>query len=271
MGDYQDILQNRALHGIRINKFLADHGLCSRREADTWVEQGRIQINGKLATPGTRIQEGDQVALDGKPLPQRKLPPLPLAPFGRQKPPQPNDSGEVKVYLALNKPVGIVSTTQMQEKHNIIDFLHYPIRIFPVGRLDKDSSGLILLTNDGDIVNRILRARHHHEKEYIVEVDRPLRQEDLEQLSKGVPILDTVTLPCRVWQTGAKEFHICLTQGLNRQIRRMAEALGYQVIRLKRIRILNITLGKLQPGQWRYLSVAELGQLESLLEVGEEI
>lgn len=225
--------------GKRLNKFIADSGYCSRREADRLIEEGRVDVDGHPGALGDRILPGMRVTVDGHPLSGR---------------------GE-KVYLLLNKPVGVVCTADPREPMNVVDYLNYPVRIFPVGRLDKDSEGLLLLTSDGEIVNRILRAAGGHEKEYEVTVDRPVTREFLEQMAAGVPILDTVTLPCRVRRTGDRSFNIILVQGLNRQIRRMCEALGYSVRSLRRIRIMNIRLGKLRPGQWRALTDEELDGL----------
>ena len=207
--------------GIRINKYLSEIGYCSRRGADKLLEQGRITINGSVPELGTKVNEDDLVAVDGVVVGKRK---------------------KEHVYIALNKPRGIVCMTdQRVEKDNIIDFVGYPERIFPIGRLDKLSEGLILMTSDGDIVNKILRARNNHEKEYIVSVDKAITQKFISKMSNGVPILDTVTKECLVEQIGPKTFRIVLTQGLNRQIRRMCEYLDYRVTRLKRIRIMNIT------------------------------
>jgi len=224
---------------MRINKYLAETGVCSRREADAWIEAGRISVNGVTAELGTQIKDGDRVLVDGREL--------------RQKP--------QRVYLALNKPIGIECTTDRDTPDNIVDFVGFPERIFPIGRLDKDSEGLILLTNDGDIVNVILRAENQHEKEYVVAVDRPLTPEFLNGMARGVPILDTVTNPCRIAQIGRNTFRIVLTQGLNRQIRRMCEHFGYTVRRLQRVRIMHITLGDLATGQWRTLTPEEIAYL----------
>jgi 23S rRNA pseudouridine2604 synthase len=221
---------------MRLNKYLAETGACSRREADEWIERGRVAVNGTVAVLGTQVNEGDAVLLDGQPL--------------RAKP--------KRVYLALNKPVGIECTTDRDVPGNIVDFVGYPERIFPIGRLDKDSEGLILLTNDGDVVNVVLRAEHEHEKEYIVAVDRPLTPAFLAGMAAGVPILDTVTNPCKVTQVGRNTFRIVLTQGLNRQIRRMCEHFDYTVRRLQRVRIMHVHLGTLPLGKWRELSAAEL-------------
>lgn len=228
----------------RINKYLSEAGFCSRREADKLIEQGRVTLNGKVPEMGTKIVPGDMVRVDGK------LISLPE---------------EEAVYLAFNKPVGIVCTTDTGvEKDNIIDFINYPKRIFPIGRLDKPSEGLIFLTNDGDIVNKILRARNHHEKEYIVTVDRPITDDFLVRMRDGVPILDTVTRKCEVTQIGPNQFKIVLTQGLNRQIRRMCEYLNYRVTRLKRIRIMNVKLD-IPVGQWRNLTIDELTEIDRLV------
>jgi 23S rRNA pseudouridine2604 synthase len=224
---------------LRINKYLSETGACSRRVADQWIEAGRVSVNGTRAVLGTQVNEGDVVLLDGHPL--------------RAKP--------KRIYLALNKPVGIECTTDRDVPGNIVDFVAHSERIYPVGRLDKDSEGLILLTNDGDIVNGILRAEHEHEKEYVVAVDRPLTPDFLEGMARGVPILETVTNPCRITQVGKNTFRIVLTQGLNRQIRRMCEHFGYTVRRLQRVRIMNVHLGDLAAGKWRNLTPAELGGL----------
>jgi 23S rRNA pseudouridine2604 synthase len=229
----------------RINKYLSEIGHCSRRAADKLIEQGRVTINGAVPEMGTKIVPGDEIAVDGQLLkaPKKK-----------------------NVYIALNKPVGIVCTTDTRiEPDNIIDFMNYPSRIFPIGRLDKPSDGLILLTNDGDIVNKVLRARNNHEKEYNVTVNKPINEDFLRGMANGVPILDTVTRKCEVRQSGPNSFTIVLTQGLNRQIRRMCEHFGYRVRKLRRVRIMNIVLD--QPvGKWRYLSDAELSELNRLLE-----
>ena len=221
---------------MRLNKYLAETGACSRREADEWIARGRVAVNGAAAVLGTQVNEGDEVLLDGRPL--------------RPKP--------KRVYLALNKPVGVECTTDRDVPGNIVDFVGYPERIFPIGRLDKDSEGLILLTNDGDVVNVVLRAEHEHEKEYIVAVDRALTPAFLAGMAAGVPILDTVTNPCKVTQVGRNTFRIVLTQGLNRQIRRMCEHFDYTVRRLQRVRIMHVHLGTLPLGKWRELTAAEL-------------
>jgi 23S rRNA pseudouridine2604 synthase len=228
----------------RINKYLSEVGYCSRRAADKLIEQGRVTINGIIPEMGTKIIPGDEIRVDGE-----------LISTPAEKP----------VYLAFNKPVGIVCTTDTRvEKDNIIDFINYPKRIFPIGRLDKPSEGLIFLTNDGDIVNKILRARNHHEKEYLVTVDKPINAEFLNKMRNGVPILDTVTRKCQVEEIGKYQFKIILTQGLNRQIRRMCEYLGYNVKKLKRIRIMNVTLD-MPAGKWRDLTKEELKEINRLV------
>ena len=229
---------------IRINKFLSEVGYCSRRAADKLIGQGRITINGVVPEMGTKVQPGDDVAVDGKSVIQIT---------------------QKNVYIAFNKPIGIVCTTDRRvEKDNIIDYINYPTRIFPIGRLDKPSEGLILLTDDGDIVNKILRARNNHEKEYIVSVHKPITAEFIRNMSNGVPILDTVTRKCTVEQLGRYEFRIVLTQGLNRQIRRMCEYFGYDVVRLKRVRIMNIQLD-VPEGEYRDLTSEELSELNRLI------
>lgn len=229
----------------RINKFLSEVGFCSRREADKLIDAGRITVNGSVPEMGTKVSAADEIRVDGKLVGEEKDPP---------------------VYLIFNKPVGIVCTTDTRvEKDNIIDYINYPTRIFPVGRLDKASEGLIFLTNDGDIVNKILRARNNHDKEYIVEVDKPVTSSFVKSMAGGVPILDTITRKCEVEQLGKKRFKIILTQGLNRQIRRMCEHLGYNVTRLKRVRIMNINLD-VNVGKYRQFTNQELKQLNALLE-----
>jgi len=228
---------------ISLNKFISDTGYCSRRVADQLIEAGRVLLNGKVAELGNRYTPGSEVEVDGSLITAPKKDKL--------------------VYLALNKPVGITSTTELRVKDNIVSFVNYPKRIFPIGRLDKDSEGLIFLTNDGDIVNKILRAGNKHEKEYIVRVNKPITPEFVRDMSAGVPILDTVTLPCKVQSMGKQTFRITLTQGLNRQIRRMCEYLGYSVTHLQRVRIMNIRLDKLPVGKWRLLSDAEVNQLKA--------
>ncbi|CAM4079728.1 pseudouridine synthase [Bacillus manliponensis] len=224
---------------MRINKYISEAGKASRRGADKLINDGRVTINGKVAKIGSQVNPGDDVRVNGD---QIRM-------------------ASNYVYIALNKPVGITSTTEKNVKGNIIDLVNHPLRIFNIGRLDKDSDGLILLTNDGDIVNEILRAENKHEKEYIVTVDKPITPEFLKQMSEGVKILGTKTLPCKMEQLSKYVFQITLTQGLNRQIRRMCEALGYNVYRLQRTRIMNIQLGKLPVGQWRDLSKKERNRL----------
>lgn len=229
--------------GIRINKFLSEAGVCSRREADRALEAGQIRIGERVAVLGDRVQKNDTVYYKGKPV---------------------NREAE-RILIAFHKPRGIVCTTSRKEGVNIVDYIAYPKRIYPIGRLDKDSTGLILLTNDGDIVNKMMRSGNRHEKEYIVTVDRDITDDFIMQMSSGVAILDTVTRPCDVWKTGACEFRIILTQGLNRQIRRMCEALGYRVKTLKRLRIMNICLGKLKEGAYRDVTEEEWEELQRLI------
>lgn len=226
----------------RVNKYLSEVGYCSRRKADALIEQGRVTINGKVPEMGTKVGPGDEVRVNGELI----VPPK-----------------KENVYLAFNKPIGIVCTTNPAEKKNIVDYINFPTRIFPIGRLDKPSEGLILLTDDGDIVNKILRARNNHEKEYIVTVDRLITDDFIERMSSGIPILDTVTRECEVEQLSKFVFRIVLTQGLNRQIRRMCEYLGYEVVKLKRIRIMNIELD-VPVGKYRHLTTEELKELERL-------
>jgi len=229
---------------VRINKFLSEAGFCSRREADKLIDIGVVKINGKVPEMGTKVQANDVVTVDGKEVKNKQT---------------------ENIYIAFNKPVGIVCTTDTRvEKDNIIDYINFPSRIFPIGRLDKPSEGLILLTNDGDIVNKILRARNNHEKEYIVSVNKPVTADFLKRMGNGVPILETVTRKCEVKQISKNTFKISLTQGLNRQIRRMCEYLGYEVIRLKRTRIMNISLDT-NRGKWRHLTTKELSDLNLLL------
>lgn len=229
--------------GVRVNKFLSEAGFCSRREADKLIEQGRVTINGKVPEMGTKVLPTDEVRVNGKLI---------------------NESEEPKVYLAVNKPVGIECTTNQSVRNNIVDFVNYPERIFPVGRLDKDSEGLIIMTNDGDIVNKILRARNNHEKEYIVTVDKPITDRFITRMGNGVPILGTVTKECRVERISNSTFRIFLTQGLNRQIRRMCEYFDYNVVALKRIRIINITLD-VPVGKYREITKAEMDELNRLI------
>jgi 23S rRNA pseudouridine2604 synthase len=230
----------------RINKFLSEIGYCSRRAADKLIEQGRVKINGEVPEMGTKISADDEVSVNGKVVHRAKK--------------------KKMVYIAFNKPVGIVCTTdQMREKNNIIDYINYPTRIFPIGRLDKPSEGLIFLTNDGDIVNKILRARNNHEKEYEVTVSKPITKEFIEAMGNGVPILDTVTRKCFVKQTDKNKFKIILTQGLNRQIRRMCEYLEYDIRKLKRVRIMNINLD-IPIGEYRDFTARELNQINQSVE-----
>lgn len=224
---------------MRVNKYISGTGICSRREADKWIQDKRITINGAVAEVGSQVEAGDDIRIDGKQIGEKKE----------------------SVYICLNKPVGIISTTEEHVKGNVIDFVNHPERIFPIGRLDKDSDGLILLTNDGDIVNKILRAENNHEKEYIVTVDKSITNEFIKGMSSGVPILGTVTHPCRVTRVKDHVFRIVLTQGLNRQIRRMCTVFGYQVRRLQRVRIMNIRLGGLKIGTWRDLTSTEKEEL----------
>ena len=231
---------------IRINKYLSEVGYCSRRVADKLIQEGKVTINGKIPEIGTKLEEGDQVEVEGQIVEKST----------KQK----------NIYLAFNKPVGIVCTTDgRQERDNIIDFIKYPTRIFPIGRLDKLSEGLIFLTNDGDIVNKILRARNNHEKEYIVCLNRPINKDFIQNMSNGVEILDTVTKNCFAKKLGPKKFKIILTQGLNRQIRRMCDSLGYKVKSLKRVRIMNIKLD-IPTGKYREFTNEELLELNRLLE-----
>jgi len=224
---------------LRLNKYISETGICSRREADKWIDAGRVTCNGNLATLGTQVGEGDVVCIDGQPIGAKKK----------------------QIYIALNKPVGVTCTTEAHIEDNIIELVGYPERIFPIGRLDKDSEGLILLTNDGDIVNEILRSENNHEKEYVVTVDRPITDLSLKMMASGVKIMGELTKPCKVGRIDQKSFRMILTQGLNRQIRRMCSALGYKARRLQRVRIMNIHLGTLGSGQWRHLSDSELAGL----------
>ena len=228
-----------------LNKYISESGFCSRREADKYIEQGRVTINGKEASLGNRVGDGDVVAVDGERIKRKKQ--------------------SAAVYLALNKPKGVTCTTDLKDKTNIIDYINYKSRIFPIGRLDKRSEGLIFLTNDGDIVNKILRAGNQHEKEYIVSVDKPITMDFINKMRGGVRILGTVTQKCFVKEEGPNRFKIILMQGLNRQIRRMCEALGYNVTALKRTRIMNMTLSGLAPGKWRYFTPAEIDTINKML------
>lgn len=230
-------------NSISLNKYISQTGICSRREADKWIDANRVEINGKIAQKGNRVEINDTVTIDGKTL--------------KSKP--------TSIYIALNKPPGITCTTDLKDRSNIIDFVKHPQRIFPIGRLDKPSTGLIFLTNDGDIVNQILRVENKHEKEYIVTVDRPVTLRFIKQMGKGIPVLGTVTKKCFVQQKGKYAFKIVLTQGLNRQIRRMCEHLDYKVVTLKRVRIMNVNLGGLKEGKWRDLTAKELKALKASL------
>jgi 23S rRNA pseudouridine2604 synthase len=237
------IMHNEKSTDLRINKFISEKGVCSRREADKFIEQGRVTINEIKALTGSKVKPNDVVKLDGKLLSKR----------------------EELVYIALNKPIGITCTTEHEIEGNIVDFVKHRKRIFPIGRFDKDSEGLILLTNDGDIVNKILRAGNNHDKEYVVTVDKPLTEEFLNSMANGVKILNTITKPCIIKKEGKCTFKIILTQGLNRQIRRMCETLGYRVLKLKRLRIMNIYLNNLSTGKWRDLTSEELLSLNKLI------
>ncbi len=229
---------------MRLNKFLSSAGVCSRREADRWIEEGRVLVDGKTAEPGQKVDENSEVTVDGRKVGQR----------------------QEEVLLAVYKPQGIVCTTaEHRGEKNIVDLVHYPERIYPVGRLDKASEGLILMTNIGEITDQILRGSNYHEKEYLVKIDRPVTLDFLNQMRSGVPVLDTVTRPCQVKKVGPDSFRIILTQGLNRQIRRMCEALGCRVVFLKRLRVMNITLGSLKPGEYRKIEGDEKEQLFALL------
>lgn len=225
--------------GMRLNKYLSEKGLCSRREADAWIEAGRVRVRGVVAGLGTVVEDGDAVEVDGRAVGSR---------------------AREHVYIAFNKPVGVTCTTEARVRDNIIDFIGHPDRIFPIGRLDKDSEGLILLTSDGDVVNRLLREEHAHEKEYHVTLDRPCPDSLLAAFRKGVPLpaLDQTTKPCKAERIGGRSFSIVLTQGLNRQIRRMCEAFGYEVVALRRLRFAHVALGDLKLGYWRPLSRAEI-------------
>jgi len=230
--------------GIRLNKYIASSGLCSRREADTLIEKGKVTINGTVAVQGSKVMDGDVVEVSGRRI-------------------TPEDS---MVYIAFNKPLGVTCTTDNRDPSNIIDYIGFNERIFPVGRLDKNSSGLILLTNDGSIVNKLLRAENGHEKEYLVTVNRPYDKAFIKSMESGVPVLGQLTLPCKITPAGDRTFKIILHQGLNRQIRRMCEYLGYRVTKLKRIRFMNILLGDLETGKWRYLTAGEKKELLSGIE-----
>jgi len=226
-----------------LNKYISSSGFCSRREADKLIEQARVTVNGELVLPGAKVAIGDNVEIDGEPIKTKVRP----------------------IYIAFNKPVGVTSTTDAKDKTNIIYFINHPRRIFPIGRLDKDSDGLIFLTNDGDIVNKILRASNNHEKEYIVSVDKAVTPDFIRQMANGVPVLGTLTKKCSVRQEGNRRFRITLTQGLNRQIRRMCEYLGYSVVTLTRVRIMNVSLGNLPVGHWRYFTSQEIDRLNAMV------
>lgn len=230
------------MDGIRINKYISQCGYCSRREADRLLLQGKIYINQTIASPGDRVQTGDAVIIDGKT----------ITPAAKE------------IIIAFHKPLGVVCTTSKKEKQNVIDYLHLEERVYPVGRLDKNSTGLLLLTNNGQLMDDILRGSHYHEKEYIVTVDKAISPAIYEAMEQGVPILNTMTRPCRITHRSEQRFHIILTQGLNRQIRRMCEYFGYRVRTLKRIRIINIELGNLPEGKWRYLTETEIRKLKQL-------
>ncbi len=232
-----------------LNKYISETGICSRREADKLIKAGRVKINGKVAMLGNRVEAGDEVRIDNKPL------------FRKEK----------TIYIAFNKPVGITCTTDLKDRDNIIDFINHPKRIFPIGRLDKPSEGLIFLTNDGDIVNKILRAGNKHEKEYIVTVNKPITEKFILRMGNGIPILGTKTQKCFVQKKSKYVFKIVLTQGLNRQIRRMCEYLGYKVIKLKRTRIMNMTLEGIPAGKWRYFSKKEILTIQKLVEHSSKI
>lgn len=232
---------------IRINKFLSDAGVCSRREADRLAEDERITVNGETASPGMKVSQEDNICIDGKPITIQ----------------------EKKILILFNKPRGIVcSTRQQRDEMTVTEYLDYPVRIYPIGRLDKESQGLLLLTNEGSLVNRIMKAGNYHEKEYLVTVNRPVTPEFIREMSHGVPILDTVTRPCTVTKTGKNSFRIILTQGLNRQIRRMCEYFGYRVVTLKRVRIMNLNIDGIEEGEYREITPAERKKLEEMLSSG---
>lgn len=229
---------------VRLNKYISESGFCSRREADAFIEAGRVKIDGVKAQMGTKVREGQHVTVDNKPI----------------------KTTEDLVYIVLNKPVGITCTTEKHVRGNIVDFVGHKQRIFPIGRLDKESQGLIFMTNDGDIVNKILRAGNNHEKEYVVTVNRPITNDFIRGMENGVPILGTVTKKCKIKREGKNVFRIILTQGLNRQIRRMCGHFGYEVTKLERVRIMNVSLGKLADGQWRYMTKKELLEIKNLTD-----
>lgn len=240
----QEVKNSDSEKGIRLNKYLSDAGICSRRQADIRIEQGRVQVGGITAVAGTRVQKGQKVFVDGKQVVQE----------------------DKLILIAFHKPRGIVCTAEKREPNNIIDFINYPSRIYPIGRLDKDSEGIILLTNHGELANRICKARYYHEKEYIVTVNKPITDEFLKKMAAGVPILDTITRPCKIKKEGRCKFRIILTQGLNRQIRRMCEYFHYEVVTLKRIRIMNVELGDLKKGSYREVTEKELTQMNQMLQ-----
>ncbi len=233
------------MEGIRINKYISDSGFCSRREADKLIEELDVEINGKTANILSRVLPGDKVKVSGRYIKYE-------------------DVEKKRIYIAFNKPIGVVSTTDLQEKNNIVSYINHRERIFNIGRLDKMSEGLIFLTNDGDIVNKILRAGNNHEKEYIVSVDKPIGEEFIQKMSGGVRIMGIKTDPCKVTQLKEDTFKIILTQGLNRQIRKMCSKLGYKVTKLKRVRIMNIPLGGLKVGEWRYFTEKEVEQIQEM-------
>ncbi len=233
----------------RLNKFISDTGICSRRQADAYIAAGEVTVNGKPAEMGLKVSAADVVLLKGQRLGAKPK----------------------RVYLAYHKPVGITCTTERHIAGNIIDAVNYPERIFPIGRLDKPSEGLIFLTNDGDIVNKVLRAGNAHEKEYVVTVNKPITDNFIKKMAQGVPILGTITLPCQVTQVSKTTFKIILTQGLNRQIRRMAEYLGYEVLKLKRVRIMHIRLAELKPGKWRLMDKYEIAMLDQLVQDSSKV
>lgn len=232
------------MESTSLNKYISETGICSRREADKFIESGRVTLNGVIAVKGNRVAEGDVVLLNGKPL----------------------RSNPKRIYIAFHKPRGLTCTTDLRDKSNVVSYINHTQRIFPIGRLDKDSEGLIFLTNDGDIVNKILRSRNGHEKEYIVVVDKILAPDFVRRMSNGIPILGTTTKQCAVEKKGQSTFRIILTQGLNRQIRRMCEFMGYEVKKLKRIRIMSLKLDDLAVGKWRYFTETEMKEIEELLE-----
>lgn len=239
-----EAMQNECKPTVRLNKFISETGFCSRREADKLIEAGKVTLNGRVAVLGDKATPSDEVKVGEDTISAGK---------------------KAEVYLAFNKPLGITCTTERHIRGNIIDYINHPERIFPIGRLDKPSEGLIFLTSNGDIVNKILRAGNQHEKEYEVAVDRPITAEFIRKMQNGVPILDTVTQKCPVEQLGRHTFKIILTQGLNRQIRRMCTYLGYSVTRLKRVRIMNVTLENMPVGKWRNLTAKEMEEINAMI------